>query len=149
MTKNLSKCCGAETKLGGMPDFENSDEVCTVYNVCLKCKNPCDIDWNPDMKKIEKLSKKIKKLEEKEPVCHIDQINARIPGLMLSQRQIISQMLVEAYEKDKEKRSAKIYEQGKKDGTRETLAFISKEEGWEDSELHYMKKLGLSDNPMP
>jgi len=39
----LSKCCNAKVKLGGTPDFIGSDEICTVYNVCTKCGQPCDI----------------------------------------------------------------------------------------------------------
>lgn len=37
-----SKCCNAEVKAGGLPDFIGGNEVCTVSYVCLKCKKPCD-----------------------------------------------------------------------------------------------------------
>jgi len=38
-----SKCCNAEVKTEGMPDFIGSREICTVHYVCLKCGEPCDI----------------------------------------------------------------------------------------------------------
>lgn len=38
-----SRCCNAEAKTVGTPDFLGSDEVCTVSFVCLECNNPCDI----------------------------------------------------------------------------------------------------------
>ena len=38
-----SKCCNAEVKVEGMPDFLESKEVCTVNYVCLKCNNLCDV----------------------------------------------------------------------------------------------------------
>ena len=40
MTK--SKCCNAPMKEEGKPDFIGSDEVCTMYWSCTKCKEPCD-----------------------------------------------------------------------------------------------------------
>lgn len=38
-----SKCCNAEVKIGGTPDFIGSKGVCTIYYVCLKCDKPCDV----------------------------------------------------------------------------------------------------------
>ena len=38
-----SRCCNAEVRAEGLPDFLGSREVCTVSFVCLKCNNPCDI----------------------------------------------------------------------------------------------------------
>lgn len=38
-----SKCCNAEIKQEGEPDFIGSEDVCTVHYVCLKCNEPCDI----------------------------------------------------------------------------------------------------------
>ena len=38
-----SKCCNAECKLGGLPDFIGSDIICTMYYVCTKCGKDCDI----------------------------------------------------------------------------------------------------------
>lgn len=38
-----SKCCSAEVRADGLPDFMGSKEVCTVSFTCLKCNNPCDI----------------------------------------------------------------------------------------------------------
>lgn len=38
-----SRCCNAEVRAGGMPDFLGSKEVCTVHYVCLKCNKPCDV----------------------------------------------------------------------------------------------------------
>jgi len=46
MTKPInlvSKCCGEKVKQGGIPDFEESNKVCTRYYVCTKCGKPCDI----------------------------------------------------------------------------------------------------------
>lgn len=40
--KRLSKCCKADVKEGGMPDFVGGNEVCTVYHVCTECDEPCD-----------------------------------------------------------------------------------------------------------
>jgi len=39
----FSRCCGAEVKTDGMPDFLGSDEICTVHFVCLKCNKPCNV----------------------------------------------------------------------------------------------------------
>ena len=38
-----SKCCNAEVRADGMPDFLGSKEVCTVSFTCLKCNRPCDV----------------------------------------------------------------------------------------------------------
>jgi hypothetical protein len=38
-----SKCCKAEVRADGMPDFLGSKEVCTVSYTCLKCKKPCNV----------------------------------------------------------------------------------------------------------
>lgn len=39
----VSKCCKAEVKSEGIPDFIGSDEVVTVHYVCKKCGEPCDV----------------------------------------------------------------------------------------------------------
>ncbi len=41
--KYKSGCCNAKVKVAGMPDFLESKEVCTVYYVCLKCNQPCNV----------------------------------------------------------------------------------------------------------
>ncbi len=38
-----SLCCKAPTKLGGIGDFHDADTVCTTYNVCTACNQPCDL----------------------------------------------------------------------------------------------------------
>lgn len=38
-----SKCCNAEIRTDGVPDFLGSKEVCTINYVCLKCNKPCDV----------------------------------------------------------------------------------------------------------
>jgi len=35
-----SKCCNADVRVEGMDDF---DKQCTMYHVCTKCNNPCDV----------------------------------------------------------------------------------------------------------
>jgi hypothetical protein len=42
-TKLKSTCCDAPVKIGGVGDFNDKDKVCTLYSVCTKCGNPCDI----------------------------------------------------------------------------------------------------------
>lgn len=37
-----SRCCNAEVKTNGMPDFLGSEEACTFNYICLKCDKPCD-----------------------------------------------------------------------------------------------------------
>lgn len=37
-----SKCCNAEVRTDGIPDFLGSKDVCTVSFICCKCKKPCD-----------------------------------------------------------------------------------------------------------
>lgn len=39
-----SSCCKANVVLAGEPDFSETgnDDVCTVYYICEKCKQPCD-----------------------------------------------------------------------------------------------------------
>jgi len=57
---NKSKCCNAEVRTGGRPDFSGSDEVYTVSFICLKCNKPCDIAWlkNPRRKVFAALKSK-------------------------------------------------------------------------------------------
>ena len=38
-----SKCCNAEVRSDGVPDFMGSDEICTISFSCLKCGNACDV----------------------------------------------------------------------------------------------------------
>ena len=38
-----SKCCNAEVRTDGLPDFIGSKYVCTVSFICLKCNKPCNI----------------------------------------------------------------------------------------------------------
>lgn len=38
-----SSCCNADVKVEGMGDFHDADEVCTMYNSCTACKQPCNI----------------------------------------------------------------------------------------------------------
>lgn len=38
-----SKCCKAEVRADGTPDFLGSKGVCTVSYFCLKCNKPCDV----------------------------------------------------------------------------------------------------------
>ena len=40
----VSKCCGATVSIGGIGDFNDKDEVSTMYYVCSRCKHPCDSD---------------------------------------------------------------------------------------------------------
>ena len=38
-----SKCCKAEAKEYGIPDFIGSDDICTVSMKCMKCGEYCDV----------------------------------------------------------------------------------------------------------
>ncbi len=38
-----SKCCNAEVKVEGMPDFLGSKEICTFHFSCLQCGKPCNV----------------------------------------------------------------------------------------------------------
>lgn len=38
-----SKCCNAEVRTDGMPDFIGSKNICTINYVCLECNNPCTV----------------------------------------------------------------------------------------------------------
>lgn len=42
-----SNCCNANVKVGGMEDFEGDKKACTMYHVCTKCNNACDVHANP------------------------------------------------------------------------------------------------------
>ena len=55
MTKVVyrSKCCDAEVRTHGVPDFIGSKEVCTVSFICLRCDKPCDVLENIAAKKSE------------------------------------------------------------------------------------------------
>ena len=35
-----SRCCNAPVRVEGMDDF---DKQCTMYHVCTKCNNACDV----------------------------------------------------------------------------------------------------------
>ena len=39
----VSECCNANVKTGGLPDFVDSKEVCTIGFICLKCNKPCNV----------------------------------------------------------------------------------------------------------
>ena len=54
-----SKCCKAEVRMNGMPDFIGSKEACTVYYVCLKCNKPCDIVASKSQKRIEEIERRL------------------------------------------------------------------------------------------
>lgn len=42
--KTKSKCCNAPIKLGGgVGDFSDNDEICTLHAICTKCNKPCEI----------------------------------------------------------------------------------------------------------
>jgi len=41
-----SKCCNAEVRTVGVPDFIGSKGVCTISFVCLRCDKPCDVSEN-------------------------------------------------------------------------------------------------------
>ncbi len=41
-----SKCCNAEVRTDGVPDFIGSKEVCTINFVCLRCNKSCDVSEN-------------------------------------------------------------------------------------------------------
>ena len=41
-----SKCCNAEVRTDGVPDFIGSKEVCTISFVCLRCDKLCDVSEN-------------------------------------------------------------------------------------------------------
>jgi hypothetical protein len=42
MEKRKSKCCGAKVKVHTEPD--DIDKIgCTMYYVCTKCNQPCDV----------------------------------------------------------------------------------------------------------
>jgi len=38
----MSMCCNVPCATGGVGDFDDRDEVVTVYYVCTKCQKPCD-----------------------------------------------------------------------------------------------------------
>lgn len=44
--KYLSECCNAEVKAEGQGDFRDNDKVVTMYYICTKCGEPCDIKTN-------------------------------------------------------------------------------------------------------
>lgn len=68
-SKYISKCCGAKTKVCTSPD--EIDEIgCTMYTICIKCNQPCDIvikerrTWeiNPKTRIVPNKKEKNKKL---------------------------------------------------------------------------------------
>lgn len=62
-----SDCCNAPVELAGRGDFSDKDEVCTVYNVCQKCKQPCDVrkgSVNVPPKEWKRIDKEIAKSKE-------------------------------------------------------------------------------------
>ena len=43
-SKIKSECCNAPIKVcEGVGDFSEKDKACTLYAVCSRCGNPCDI----------------------------------------------------------------------------------------------------------
>jgi len=38
-----SRCCNAEVKEDGMPDFIGGKEICTISFTCLKCGKGCNV----------------------------------------------------------------------------------------------------------
>lgn len=70
MTKAVykSKCCNAEVRADGMPDFIGSKKICTISFVCLGCKKPCNVVTTKSQKRKKKqrvLTTK-KRIREKE-----------------------------------------------------------------------------------
>ena len=73
-SKLKSQCCNADVIKGGRPDFAGDNYVCTMYYVCTKCNNPCDLKikirktWkiNPStkVKNDERGKQKIKQTEK-------------------------------------------------------------------------------------
>lgn len=59
MTKKIykSKCCNAETRTYGVPDFIGSKEVCTIRFICLKCNKPCDVIVPKGQKRVRTVKK--------------------------------------------------------------------------------------------
>ena len=47
---NKSKCCNANVKLSGMPDFVGDNDICTFHYECEKRGNACDIESTPQKK---------------------------------------------------------------------------------------------------
>ncbi len=43
LTGDKSKCCNADTFIGGMGDFKDKDKATTRYYVCTACNKPCDV----------------------------------------------------------------------------------------------------------
>ena len=60
MTREVykSKCCNAEARTDGMPDFLGSSEVCTVSCICLKCGKSCDVVVPKGQKRKTRAAKK-------------------------------------------------------------------------------------------
>lgn len=42
-TNLKSNCCNAKIKVGGIGDFEGDKIACTIYYVCTKCQEACDV----------------------------------------------------------------------------------------------------------
>ncbi len=61
-----SKCCNAEVKTHGVPDFIGSKEICTVSFICRKCKNPCDIIGKLFLLRPKSQKKKVRAVEKSE-----------------------------------------------------------------------------------
>lgn len=55
MKKELSKCCSAPVTTSGKGDFHDQDEVCTMYNSCEACKQPCDVRPQKPSERINEL----------------------------------------------------------------------------------------------
>ena len=43
LTGDKSKCCNADTFIGGMGDFKDKGKASTRYYVCTVCNQPCDV----------------------------------------------------------------------------------------------------------
>ncbi len=53
-----SKCCNAEVKVEGMPDFLGSKEICTFHFSCLRCGKPCNVVKLEEYQKISATKEK-------------------------------------------------------------------------------------------
>jgi hypothetical protein len=61
-----SKCCNAEVKAEGIPDFIGSKEVCTFNFVCLQCNKPCDVvELKGHKRKIRAAEKRLQTQEKR------------------------------------------------------------------------------------
>jgi L-lactate utilization protein LutB len=42
-SKEKSNCCHAKVRVSGIGDFEGDKIACTLYYICTKCNQPCDV----------------------------------------------------------------------------------------------------------